>query len=73
MLNEIYKWALSFLFLHNFPISDLTISFTVGFLYNNQFGLLGQDIYFADWAKDLIYFSNAHKNYYAFLIDMTGR
>ncbi|EFA13000.2 VWFA and cache domain-containing protein 1 [Tribolium castaneum] len=53
--------------------NDLTISFSLGYLHNSNFGLLGLDVYFASWARELIYFSNSHKNYYAFLTDMAGR
>jgi hypothetical protein len=52
---------------------DLTLSFSIGTSSDNQFGLLGVDVYFSNWAEDLIYFSNSQRNYYAFLMDMDGR
>ncbi|RZC40016.1 VWFA and cache domain-containing protein 1 [Asbolus verrucosus] len=52
---------------------DLTLTFSIGCLVDNQFGLLGIDVYFASWAEDLIYFSNIQKDYYAFLMDLEGR
>lgn len=51
---------------------ELTMSFTIGSLVDGHFGLLGMDIYFMAWAKDLLFFSNNYKNYYSFLMDVDG-
>lgn len=48
------------------------MSFSIGSLVDGHFGLLGMDIYFTAWAKEILFFSNNYKNYYGFLMDLDG-
>ncbi|XP_030748339.1 VWFA and cache domain-containing protein 1 [Sitophilus oryzae] len=52
---------------------DLTVSFTSGWMSNNNFVMLGTDIFFSNIGEDLSYYSSNQQYSYAFMTDLQGK
>ncbi|KAJ8980589.1 hypothetical protein NQ317_018716 [Molorchus minor] len=51
---------------------DLTVSFTVNWMWRGHFYMLCADVYFLSLVEDLIYYSSNQDYSYAFLMDLQG-
>ncbi|XP_044764748.1 VWFA and cache domain-containing protein 1 isoform X2 [Coccinella septempunctata] len=51
---------------------DLTTTFSIGFPIGNRFIVIGVDLYFPTFLRDIIYYSNYQQNITAILMDSAG-
>ncbi|KAL3289968.1 hypothetical protein HHI36_023351 [Cryptolaemus montrouzieri] len=56
------------------PISkDLSVAFSIGFSFGNRFIVIGAEVFFTNFVRDIIYYSNYQKDMYAILMNHEGK